>query len=238
MIGKLPHEIKSEETKKKILDATEKILSQYDFKYLTVRNICEEAGVAYGSFYHHFTNKENLLDLYTYQLFQETRAQNPVPDWIAPSDYIKNCLWYILVYGIFCEALGKDLVKYLYTNSSVKMFEGFYQEEIFPQLEKANMAGYLDPQRNHISQKGDFMLVAKDLKITCTGVLLWWSNNNAEEDAEPLHVTLDHLSFNMLFSWCSELYRNADYPHYLLTESSQFEGSIIVKNVFTQKKQS
>lgn len=232
---KLPHEIKSEETKEKILNATERMLAQYDFKVLTVRNICAESGAAYGSFYHHFSSKENLLYIYVYSLFQQAREQNPVPEWIHPDDYIKVCLWHILVYGVFCEALGKDLMKYLYTNCPQDVFAEVYRQEIIPQLEKADRLGFLDSQRDHRQQNKIHMhLLLKDLNITCKGVLLWWSNG-FEEEQEPLHATLEHLSFNMLYSYSSEQYRSADFPHMLLTEHPQFPGSIVIDNVFTRK---
>ncbi|MGN0999351.1 MAG: TetR/AcrR family transcriptional regulator [Faecousia sp.] len=233
---KLPHEIKSEETKKKIMDATERMLVQYGFKYLTVRNICDEAGVAYGSFYHHFGNKENVIYQFTCQLFQKVREDNPVPDWIDPDDYIKNCLWYFLVYGCFCEMLGKELVKYLYTNCPQEMFAEVYQKEIVPRLFRADEMGYLDSDRNHVPFKEEpVQLLSKDLDITYKGVLLWWSSSSGE-DAEPFHETMEHICFNMLYSYCSELYQNADYPHELLTDLPNFPGSIRIDNIFTEKE--
>lgn len=72
------------------------------------------------------------------------------------------------------------------------------------------------------------------MKITCKGVLLWWSNS-FEEDEEPLHATLEHLSFNMLFSYSSQMYQNSDFPRLLLTESPQFKGSIKIDNIFFRK---
>lgn len=232
---KLPHEIKSEETKKKLLDATEQMLSQYDFKHLTVRNICAESGVAYGSFYHHFSSKENLLYIFTRQLFQEAYAQNPVPSWIDPDDYIKSCLWYIIVYGRFCESLGRDLTKYLYTNCPQDMFAEVYQQEILPRLERADAAGYIDSERNHdFRDDAHISLLSKDLAITYKGVLLWWSNS-FEEDKEPLHATLEHLSFNMLFSYSSQMYQKSAFPRLLLTESPQFKDSIKIDNIFSRK---
>lgn len=233
---KLPHEIKSEETKEKLLAATEKMLAQYDFKYLTVRNICSESGVAYGSFYHHFSSKENLLYIFTRQLFQQTYQENPLPDWIDRGDYIKACLWYIVVYGVFCETLGKDLVKYLYTNCPQDMFSEIYQQEIRPRLKKADADGYLDSDRNRVPYNDDpVCLLAKDLEITCKGTLLWWSNST-DENTEPLYATMEHLAFNMLFSYSSKAYRDSDFPRRLLTESPQFEGSISIQNIFSQKK--
>ena len=71
---------KSEATKAKVMDATRRIAAQYGVRYLTVRNICEEAGVSSGSFYHHFGTKENLIALYLGEVFRAVREDNPFPE--------------------------------------------------------------------------------------------------------------------------------------------------------------
>lgn len=234
---KLPHEVKSEETKKKILDAVEGMLAQYDFKYLTVRNICDEAGVAYGSFYHHFGSKENVLYQYVCKVFQEVMAQNPLPEWIHPDDYIKTCLWFIKVYGLFCDSLGKDLVKFLCTNCRDEIFTETFDAEIRPRIEKAADDGYLDVQRDRIeSNRKRTSVLCKDLIITYHGVVLWWSNSSSD-NTEPVYDTLEHLCFNMLYSFCSEKYDHEDFPHMLLGEYSQFMQSVVMDTIFTRKKQ-
>ncbi|MCD8021194.1 MAG: TetR/AcrR family transcriptional regulator [Clostridiales bacterium] len=222
---KLPYEMKSEETKRKIWHATEDMLSKYDFKHLTVRNICEEAGVAYGSFYHHFTSKENLLYLYTKNLYQKVKGENPLPEWINATDYIKCILWHIVVYGSFCEVMGKNLIRYLYQNCPQDLFEDTFREEIIPTIHEANLKGMIDPGREKIYNRPAEELLVKDLEIVEKGAIAWWSTYSSE-DSETLHETLEHLIFNMLYSYCSEQYRNSDYLHKLLTERETFQGSI------------
>lgn len=229
---KLPHEIKSEETKQKILTTTEKMLSQYDFKYLTVRNLCEEAGVAYGSFYHHFTSKENLLFIYTGNLYQVARRENPIPDWVNPADYIECILWHTIVYGQFCEMMGKDLTKYLYQNCPQDLFAETYNQEVIPIINDAKQRGMLDPGREKPYNRPPEVLLAKDIEIVEKGTVVWWSCYS-REDAEPLHETLEHLIFNMLYSYCSEQYRATDHLHMLLTEREQFPGSITIHPINT-----
>ena len=228
MITKLPHEIKSEETKQKILAATEKLLGQYDFKYRTVRNICEEAGTAYGSFYHHFSSKENLLYVYTNQLYVKNIHDNPVPAWIDKSDYIKHVLWYVVVLGCFCEAAGKDLIGYVYKNCPQGIFEATLKKEILSILSDADERGFIDHHRNKDGRVA-VELVVKDMEIICAGTLMWWSGT--DEDAEPLHETLEHLCFNLLYSFCSDQYRQMDYHHILLTENPAFAGSVAIHGV-------
>lgn len=233
---KLPHEIKSDETKQKILDATEKLLVQYDFKYLTVRNICEISQVAYGSFYHHFKCKQNLLYVYTNNLYEKIRLYNPAPSWISPDDYIKNALWHILVYGYFCESLGKPLVKYLYENSPQEMFEQTFDKTVMPIIEQAYENGFIDSGRNRSDKLPPVKLLKKDLVILYRGILLWWSCYADNQD-ESLHETLEHLCFNMFYAYCSDKYRSMNYPHMLLTEYDKFPESIRMSDINIKKSE-
>ena len=47
-------QLKSKETKAKIFRAAKHILQKHGYEALSIKNICEEAGVSNGSFYHHF----------------------------------------------------------------------------------------------------------------------------------------------------------------------------------------
>ena len=47
-------QLKSKETKEKIFQAAKNILQRNGYENLSIKNICEEAGVSNGSFYHHF----------------------------------------------------------------------------------------------------------------------------------------------------------------------------------------
>jgi AcrR family transcriptional regulator len=52
---------RSEETKTKILDAAIKLFSTRGFATASVDDICEEAGISKGAFYHHFESKQSLF---------------------------------------------------------------------------------------------------------------------------------------------------------------------------------
>lgn len=54
---------KSQETREKIFQAAKKILQKKGYEELSIKNICEEAGVSNGSFYHHFKTKDDLTIL-------------------------------------------------------------------------------------------------------------------------------------------------------------------------------
>ena len=55
---------KSLETKNKIFQAAKRILQKKGYEALSIKNICEEAKVSNGSFYHHFKTKDDLLSYY------------------------------------------------------------------------------------------------------------------------------------------------------------------------------
>ncbi len=55
---------KSRETKERIFQAAKNILQRSGYEELSIKNICEEAGVSNGSFYHHFKTKDDLLSYY------------------------------------------------------------------------------------------------------------------------------------------------------------------------------
>lgn len=52
---------KSKDTISNIISSTRKLLEAKGYSNLTIRDICTEAGVSTGSFYTHFTSKEQLL---------------------------------------------------------------------------------------------------------------------------------------------------------------------------------
>ncbi len=52
---------RSEETRIKIMDAAAKLFSRQGYNKASVDDICEEAGISKGAFYHHFKSKQELF---------------------------------------------------------------------------------------------------------------------------------------------------------------------------------
>ncbi len=52
---------RGDQTKAKIVEVVMKIIARDGFKDLTTRKICEEAGIAKGTLYHHFENMDNVV---------------------------------------------------------------------------------------------------------------------------------------------------------------------------------
>ena len=52
---------RSEETRSKIMESSIKLFSNRGFNAASVDDICAEAGVSKGAFYHHFESKQALF---------------------------------------------------------------------------------------------------------------------------------------------------------------------------------
>jgi len=57
-------------TKEKIFGCAVELFAENAYERVSVSDICKRAGVSVGAFYHHFSNKENILNV-GYRLFDE-----------------------------------------------------------------------------------------------------------------------------------------------------------------------
>ena len=103
---------KSQETKEKIFQAAKKILQKKGYEELSIKNICEEAGVSNGSFYHHFKTKDDLLSYYI-------EDQPSIgPDLLEPpknlEDVKEGIVHVYLNYVKYCRELGVEFMSGYY----------------------------------------------------------------------------------------------------------------------------
>lgn len=59
---RLLRQVQSEATRRSILAAASQLAREKGFDRLTVREICQAAGVTTGAFYHHFSSKDDILN--------------------------------------------------------------------------------------------------------------------------------------------------------------------------------
>lgn len=104
---------KSMETRAKIFRAAKHILQKKGYEQLSIKNICEEAGVSNGSFYHHFKTKDDLLSYY----IEEQPSINP--DYLDlphdAADAKKTIIYVYLNYVRYCKELGVEFMSNYYT---------------------------------------------------------------------------------------------------------------------------
>lgn len=106
-------QLKSRETKTRIFNSAKRILQKQGYEELSIKNICEEAGVSNGSFYHHFKTKDDLLSYY----IEELPSINPdLLELPADKDEAKEAIIYVyLNYIHYCQELGLEFMANYYT---------------------------------------------------------------------------------------------------------------------------
>ena len=67
-------DIKNLQTRQLILNTANRLFQEQRYENVTINDICRESGVSVGSFYHHFSSKEQLVELY-YQDFDRYLAE-------------------------------------------------------------------------------------------------------------------------------------------------------------------
>ena len=106
-------QLKSKETKGRIFRAAKTILQEKGYEALSIKNICEEAGVSNGSFYHHFKTKDDLLSYY----IEEQPSINPdlldLPG--SAEEAITAIVHVYLNYVEYCKELGLEFISNYYT---------------------------------------------------------------------------------------------------------------------------
>ena len=151
-----------------LYDVTRRLLAEYDLKYVTIRNICEEANVTHGAFYYHFKSKQDILFACGKDSFEKFLADNPPPETFDHEDFIKMIVWPAVAYGYFCECVGLDFMKYLYNNCEDDVFDAVCFDEIRQRVIDAENAGFFANGRE------DLDVVICDIRIIFNSVIRQW----------------------------------------------------------------
>ncbi|HAX52737.1 TetR/AcrR family transcriptional regulator [Muricomes intestini] len=121
---------KSRETKERIFLAAKTILRKKGYEELSIKNICEEAGVSNGSFYHHFKTKDDLLSYY----IEEQPSINPdLLDLPGSAEEAKTAIIYVyLNYARYCRDLGVEFMSAYYDTKNQALNPDSRTERPYP----------------------------------------------------------------------------------------------------------
>lgn len=186
-------QLKSKETKEKIFRAARRILQKKGYEGLSIKNICEEAGVSNGSFYHHFKTKDDLLSYY----IEDQPSINPdLLDLPHDAHEAKDTIIYVyLNYVHYCRELGVDFMANYYTPKNQSLNPLIRTERPYPivtvhnYLEKCIQAGIISPRL-------DLEDITTDIRMIVIGNVFEWCLKTGDADFEgnmkrSLRVYLD-----------------------------------------------
>lgn len=121
---------KSKETKEKIFRAAKQILQKKGYEELSIKNICEEAGVSNGSFYHHFKTKDDLLSYY----IEDQPSINPdLLELPKNKEEAKMAIIRVyLNYVDYCKELGVEFMSGYYDTKNQALNPAIRTERPYP----------------------------------------------------------------------------------------------------------
>ena len=174
-------QLKSQETKAKIFRAAKHILQKKGYEQLSIKNICEEAGVSNGSFYHHFKTKDDLLSYY----IEEQPGINPdLLDMPATPDEARQAIIYVyLNYVHYCQNLGVEFMANYYTPKNQSLNPLIWTKRPYPivtvsdYLRKAIVAGVVSPAASLED-------IATDIRMIVIGNVFEWCLKGGETNFE------------------------------------------------------
>ena len=188
-------QLKSKETKAKIFRAAKHILQKQGYEQLSIKNICEEAGVSNGSFYHHFKTKDDLLSYY----IEEQPSINPdLLDMPRNAAEAKAAIIQVyLNYVHYCQELGVEFMSNYYTPKNQSLNPLIRTERPYPivtvhnYLQKAIDADIIKPDL-------DLEDITTDIRMIVIGNVFEWCLKSGEADFEgnmrrTLRIYLDGL---------------------------------------------
>lgn len=177
-------QLKSKATKGRIFRAAKKILQEKGYEELSIKNICEEAGVSNGSFYHHFESKDDLLSFYIEDQPSINSALLELP---ANAEEAKTAIILVyLNYAKYCRELGIEFLSSYYTPKNQALNPVLRTERSYPivtvqaYLEKAFTAGKLHPSLS-IDE------ITTDIRMIIIGNVFEWCLRSGEA---PLEINI------------------------------------------------
>ena len=172
---------KSKETKERIFRAAKRILQKNGYEELSIKNICEEAGVSNGSFYHHFKTKDDLL---SYYIEDQPNINPDLLDLPKKADEAKIAIIHVyLNYVEYCRELGVEFISGYYDTKNQALNPAIRTERPYPivtvqtYVEKAIREGII--QINVRIEE-----FTTDIRMIVIGNVFEWCLRNGEADFE------------------------------------------------------
>lgn len=114
-------------TREKLLETTIKLVNQHGMQALTIRNICDEAGISTGSFYNLFDGKDDLIAYHLRDVFTsyKQKAEEQASDRTALERII-------LIYRFYIDCVleaGLEFITGFYSSITNPVFNFLEREE-------------------------------------------------------------------------------------------------------------
>lgn len=168
---KTNRQMQAEETKQKILDSCAKLLAEQGFDAVKITDICADAGVSVGSFYHHIGSKAGII-VEGYSQCDEYFANEVFPRFASRTDIgaVGDYIGYQMQYAV---NLGLDIMTQLYKAQLTEATDFFLSDE--RQLPAGLERIIANLQQAHVlSDAATAEQIAGEILILSRGTIMNW----------------------------------------------------------------
>lgn len=175
MVKVTNRKLQAQATYENIYNAAMSLVEKEGFKNITVRKICEKAGVSIGSFYNYFNSKEDILN----EIFKKADNffLNVVANNLDGENAKEKIVKFFIYYAEYCKRDKLDQLKQIY-NTSNPMFikKGRPMQEVLKKvveegIEKGELITDMTPDE-----------VVKFFFIALRGVIFDWCLHDGSYD--------------------------------------------------------
>ena len=175
------------DAKQKLIDTTVELIKKYGADTITVRSVCEEAGLSIGTFYHHFQNKDDLLMYFVREAsFDNFVLETPLADVAG-----RVCELYMHLIDRYLT-LGEEFMKSFYTtgNKALSAYMGqengrFADGTVMARCERELIDAR---EQGFLKKDADPHLLSMDICTIVKGCVFEWALDDGRLDiAESLH---------------------------------------------------
>ena len=174
------------DAKQKLIDTTVELIKKYGADTITVRSVCEEAGLSIGTFYHHFQNKDDLLMYFVREAsFDNFVLETPLADVAG-----RVCELYMHLIDRYLT-LGEEFMKSFYTtgNKALSAYMGqengcFADGTVMARCERELIDAR---EQGFLKKDADPHLLSMDICTIVKGCVFEWALDDGRLDiAESL----------------------------------------------------
>ena len=179
--GRPPKTAELQDSKQKLIDTTVALIKKYGADSITVRNVCEEAGLSIGTFYHHFQNKDDLLMHFVREAsFDSFVLETPLSDVAG-----RVCELYMHLIDRYL-ALGEEFMKSFYTtgNKALSAYMGqengcFADGTVMARCERELLDAQ---QQGYLKKEADAHMLSMDICTIVKGCVFEWALDDGKMD--------------------------------------------------------
>ncbi len=180
---------KQQAQKQRIIKAAVSLIQKQGMEALNVRSVCQAAGIAAGTFYYYFKDKESLLMAFVMEeTFEHFALKTPLNH---PAKRMAELYW-ILIKKY--QSFGKPFMRSFYTTSNTAL--SAYMQEKDGNFSVGTIMARSEQELLNAQQKGivkkeaPIHQICMDLCTIVKGTIFEWCLTDEEWDIQPVLLRL------------------------------------------------